>query len=245
MLLLIITSLFVVSLFSLIGILFLILKKEILHKILNILVSFSAGTLLGVAFLDLIPEAIKKTKTDGVFLFIIAGIVLFFVLEKTIFWHHCKEGECDIHIYTYLSLIGDGVHNFIDGIIIATAYIASIPLGITTTIAVIFHEIPQEIGDFGILIHGGFSRIKALCYNFLSAITAILGGILTFFFSTQIQQAVPVLLAFAAGGFIYVSNSDLIPQLHKEKHRSKMILQLIFFIFGIALIWLLKIIFGH
>ena len=233
----------IVSLLSLIGIFSLLLKENVLEKTTYILVAFAAGSLLGVAFLDLIPEVVES-NIEGIFLYVLFGIILFYLLERVIFWRHCHKGICDVHVFTHLNIIGDAVHNFIDGAIIAAGFLVSVPLGITTSIAVIFHEIPQEIGDFAVLIYGGFSKAKALFFNFLSSLTAFAGAILTFYFASKIEIAIPYLLAFAAGGFIYIASSDLIPELHKEKDFKRSFIQLIVFFIGILTIYVVGLIFG-
>ncbi len=146
---------------------------------------------------------------------------------------------------TYLNLIGDGVHNFLDGVIIATAYLVSIPLGVVTTLAVVFHEIPQEIGDFGILVFGGFSRFKALFYNFLSALAAVAGALIAYYFATTTQYVTNWLIPVAAGGFIYIAAVDLLPELHQTTNFKKAITQLVFFLLGIAVIWLVTQLFAY
>lgn len=229
-------SVFVVSAISLVGIFTLVLREKMLEKVLFILIAVAAGTLLGAAFLDLIPEAMEE-RGPGILLYVLCGIVAFFVMERFIFWHHCHDGKCDIHTFSYLNLVGDGVHNFIDGMVIAAAYLTSVPVGVIATIAIISHEIPQEIGDFGILVYGGFSRRKALFYNFLSAITAFVGAILTYFFSPYVENSVSFLLAFAAGGFIYIASADLMPELRKEMETKRSFIQLTFLILGICVIW--------
>jgi len=238
-----ITSVIIVSLISFVGILFLAFKLDTLKKFLLLLVSFSAGALIGGAFLHLLPEAVEEFGfTLNISLFFIFGIILFFIVEKFIHWHHCHDPECKHHIksFAYMNLVGDGVHNLIDGAVIAGAYLVSIPLGITTTIAVILHEIPQEIGDFGVLIHGGFSKARALFMNFLTALTAILGAVITLLIASKIENLTMFLIPFTAGGFIYIAAADLIPELHKETFISKSVLQLIFIILGIAIMYGLK-----
>jgi zinc and cadmium transporter len=231
----ILVSVFVVSVISLVGILTLSLKEKILDKVLFVLIAVAAGTLLGAAFMDLIPEAMERGG-QNVFLYVLSGIVAFFVLERFIFWHHCHDGKCDIHAFSYLNLVGDGVHNLIDGLVITAAYLTSIPLGFATTIAIALHEIPQEIGDFAILVYGGFSKKKALFYNFLSALAAFVGVVLAYLFSSS-GEFFTFFLAFAAGGFIYIASADIMPELQKEMEFRKSFLQLICLIGGIALMW--------
>jgi len=233
----------IVSLISLVGIFALGLREQLLHKILFGLIGFSAGALIGGAFLHLLPEALAGTESFIVFSYLILGIVLFFMLERYLHWRHChQEGACDIHPVTYLSLIGDGFHNFLDGMIIAVAFITSFKLGIVTTLAVIFHEIPQELGDFAVLVYGGFSKKKALFYNFLSALTAIFGAIAAYFIADIASGFSKVILPMTAGGFIYIAASDLIPEIHKEKDLKRSTLAFIAFLFGIGFMALARVI---
>ncbi|MFH1239935.1 MAG: ZIP family metal transporter [Candidatus Diapherotrites archaeon] len=231
----ILASVFIISLISLVGLFTISIKKDILNRFLLILIAFAAGTLLGTAFLHMLPEAVHEV--DNAFMLVLAGIVFFMLAEKFIHWHHCLTHECHIHSYAYINLIADGLHNFIDGVIIAASFMVSIPLGITSAFAIALHEIPQEIGDFAVLLHAGLSRGKALLYNFISALTAVLGALLTFFFAPLIEGSIPMLIAFAAGGFIYIAAADLIPELHKEREMKKMILQSIAMLLGIAIIY--------
>lgn len=234
----ILLSVLLVSIISFIGVLTLSINHKKLKKFLLYLISFSAGALLGDVFLHLLPEIIEKNLfTLITSLSILGGIVIFFGLEKIIHWQHCHRSmleEHHIHAFAYTNLIGDALHNFLDGIIIAVSFLASIPIGIATTIAVILHEIPQEIGDFGVLLHAGFTKTKALLLNFASAILAILGAIITLLLTNKITSLQKFLIPITIGGFIYIAGSDLIPELHKESDKiSKSILQLIAFILGI------------
>lgn len=244
LLLLTLLAVFIVSSVSLIGVFFISFNRKILKKIVSVLVAFASGALLGSAFLHLIPEAYAACECQLVFILILAGILLFFLMEKILYWRHCHDDQCDIHAFTYLNIIGDAVHNFIDGIIISAAFLGGIPLGITTTVAILAHEIPQEIGDFAILVHGGFSRKKALFFNFLSALVAVLGVFVGHFLAGQVSNFTPYLLAFSAGGFIYIAGSDLIPELHKTKHIKGSMVQFFFLTFGIVLMWVLGNVFG-
>lgn len=230
-----IISVIIVSLISLIGVITLSVNLKSLKKMLIFIVSFAAGGLFGGAFLHLIPESAASMNTS---LYILSGIVVFFVVEKLIHWRHCHTPECKHpKPFAYMNMFGDSVHNFIDGIIIAASYIASIPLGIATTLAVIFHEIPQEIGDFAVLVHGGFKRKRALAFNFISALTAILGAVAALFASLYVSGIEAFFVPFAAGGFIYIAGSDLIPELHKEQKTSRSVGQLIAFIIGIVVMY--------
>lgn len=232
----ILASTLLVSLLSLVGVLTLAVKKELLDNILFYLVGFSAGALIGGAFLHILPEAVERAGSSSRFVYysIILGIVAFFVLERCFYWRHCHAGGCHIHAFTYLNLIGDGLHNFIDGMVIAVAYIVSIKIGIVTTIAVILHELPQEFGDFGVLIYGGFGRAKALLFNFLSALAAIAGAVLAFFISDIASGFSFFILPFTAGGFIYIATSDLIPEIHKERNFAASFGAFISFLAGIG-----------
>jgi len=161
-------------------------------------------------------------------------------MEKFLYWRHCHEEKCPVHTFAYLNLIGDGIHNFIDGMLIAASFILSYDLGVATTLAVIFHEIPQEIGDFGVLIYGGFTKRKALAYNFVSALTAVAGALITYYLA-YIQGVEHFLVPFAAGGFIYIAATDLMPELHKKSHAIESIIQLSAILAGIGLMSALKI----
>jgi zinc and cadmium transporter len=232
----IIGSVCLVSILSLIGVATLGLNEKKLRKILLYLVSFSAGALLGDAFIHLLPEIVTSQGfTLTVSLLVLGGIVLFFLIEKIVHWQHCHLPQTEEHVHPFAitNLIGDGVHNFIDGIIIAASYLVSLPVGFATTLAVIFHEIPQEIGDFGVLMHGGFSKSKALFYNFLTAIMAVLGAGVTLLASNSLTSISSYLLPIAVGGFIYIASSDLIPELHKEFTIKKSIVEIATFIAGI------------
>ncbi|MDD2703212.1 MAG: ZIP family metal transporter [Candidatus Omnitrophica bacterium] len=227
----------VVSLISFIGIVSLLLKDNLLERLLFILISFSAGALIGGAFLHLIPEAVEKSGQNGVYLFVIGGFILFFILEKYLYWRHCHKGECKIHMFTYLNLIGDGAHNFIDGLIIGSSFTVNIHFGIAASFAIIMHEIPQEIGDFGVLIYGGLNRNKALFYNFLSALTAVLGTVVGYALANVSVVFLKLLMPAAAGGFIYIACCDLIPELHKQQDIKKATLSMAVFILGVAFMY--------
>jgi zinc and cadmium transporter len=234
----------IISIFSLVGIFSLGFSGKIFKKLSLFFVAFSTGALLGNAFLHLLPEAIIDTENLIPYLYLLSGIILFFILERLLKWHHCHNNDdCDVHTFTYMSLIGDGVHNFIDGLIIVSAFSISFEAGIATTIAVASHEIPQELGDFGVLVHGGFSKIKALLWNFLSSITAVAGVIVGYILINNIQDISLVLLPFAAGGFIYISMSDQIPELHKENNLKKSLIYFMIFMLGLAFMYATKIMF--
>jgi len=238
-LLLILISTFFVSIISFIGALTLLFKESMLQRILFILISLSAGVLMGASFFDLMPESIAKLGAMRTFSYVLAGFVLFFLVEKVLQWRHCHDDKCHVHPFAYMNLFGDAVHNFIDGTIIAASFVSSTSLGIITTAAVALHEIPQEIGEFGVLIYGGFKRIKALMFNFISALMAILGGLIGYFLSSYSKYTVNLLLPIAAGGFFYIAASDLIPEIRKDTNMGKSFLSIIIFIAGILLIYFL------
>ncbi len=233
----------IVSLIALIGIFVLMIKEKALNKILLGLVGFAAGALIGGAFLHILPEAFGEVASTDIFLFALVGFVVFFIMERLFKWRHCHKGKCDVHTFTYMSLFGDAIHNFVDGVIIAASFITSIPLGIAATIAIIAHEVPQEIGDFAVLVYGGFSKIKALFFNFLVALTAIIGAVFGYFLA-GIEGITPFVLTFAAGGFIYIAASDLIPELHKEEDLKKSIMSFAMFLIGIIFMWGIKTMFA-
>lgn len=233
-----IISVTIVSLLSLSGASLIRFKKEVLEEIITYSLAFSSGVLLGGAFLDLIPESVSRLSSQT-YPLVLVGIVSFFCLEKLISWHHHIEGD---HIHNeekpvaYLTLIGDGIHNFTDGAVIGAAYIVSIPLGITTTLAIVAHEIPHELSDFLVLIHGGFSYKKALTYNFYSALTAVAGTVLLLYAATQYRIVEQYMLPFAAGNFIYIASSDLIPELLTKRKGVTSTMQVILIILGTLLI---------
>jgi zinc and cadmium transporter len=229
-------SVLAVSMISLVGVLSLAVNARRLKGALFVLVSFSAGALLGDAFIHLLPEAAESLGAGLVMsLCIIMGIFIFFILEKIIHWRHCHVPTSALHTHPLgaMNLVGDFFHNFVDGMMIAASYLSSIPLGIATTIAVIAHEIPQEIGDFGILLHAGYGRLRALLFNFLSALAAVAGAIVTIIIGAKTAGIASLLVPFTAGGFIYIASSDIIPELHKECDVKKSVMQLIGIIIGI------------
>lgn len=234
-------SVFIVSLISFVGIFTLSLRVEKLKKILLYLVSFSAGSLFGGAFLHLLPEIVEEYGFGmNISLAVLFGLVFFFIIEKFIHWRHCHipTSNDHPHPFAFMNLFGDAVHNFIDGLIIGASFMLSIPAGIATTIAVALHEIPQEIGDFGVLLHGGFSKGKALLFNFLTALTAIFGVIVALVLGSFVENITLFLIPFAAGGFIYIAGSDLIPELNKEMGVKKSFIQLVSFVLGIGVMML-------
>ena len=229
----------IVSIISLVAIFALAIKEERLKKFLIYMVSFSTGALFGASLLHLLPKAVEESGfTMQISMYALSGILFSFIIEKFIHWRHCHNPHHiheKVHSFAVMNMVGDGVHNLIDGLVIGAAYLVSIPLGITTTIAIILHEIPQEIGDFGVLLHGGFSKKKALLLNFLTALTAMVGAILALIIGAKSAILSSFLIPFAAGNFLYIAGSDLIPELHKEVSPRKSFFQLIAILLGIAL----------
>ncbi len=243
-------SVFAVSLISLVGIFAISINESLLRKWILVLVSLAVGALFGDALIHLIPEAFEKSADARLTsLLIILGIFLFFVLEKFLHWHHqhghelhekeyhgeALNGETrnKIRPLGYLILVSDSVHNLIDGVIIGASYFVSIEVGIATTIAVILHEIPQEIGDFGVLLHSGFSKMKALFFNFISALFAIVGVVFVMSLQDAANIVSSIVIPLAAGGFLYIAGSDLVPELHKTTKISHSLLQLIAIVVGV------------
>lgn len=233
----ILISTFSVSLVSFVGVLTLFLKEKLLQEITLPLVSMSAGALLGGALLDMIPEAIESMGNEEMlWIWVLIGFAMFFLLEQFIHWHHCHRTTSEYkEPVTYLVLVADGLHNFIDGLAIAGSFLVSPHVGIVAWFACTAHEIPQELGDFGILIHGGWKKSKALWFNFFSGLTMVLGGLIAYYFSASYD--VSFLLPFAAGNFIYIAASDLIPEVkHSEKIKTNLV-HFISFLLGIAIIY--------
>ena len=239
-------SVFLVSLVSLAGAATLSLSRSFLKRILLFLVSFAVGSLLGGAFIHLLPEAFASDLNPLVVSgSVLAGIILFFILEKFFRWRHCHQETTADHVHPVvpMNIFGDAMHNFIDGILIGVTYAVSIPLGMATTVAVLLHEIPQEIGDFSILIHGGLTVKKALLFNFASALTAVIGVVLALMLGTSMEGVLLYFLPMTAGGFIYIAGSDLIPELHHNTDVKISILQLLALLGGIAIMFGLAIAF--
>ncbi len=226
-----------VSLPSLAGAKTLAMNEEVFRKIIFMLVSLSTGVLMGASLLHLIPEAIEKMEVRSVMLITLLGFSSFFLLERVMRWRHCHEDECDVHPVTYLALVGDSIHNFIDGVIIAGSYLIDFNVGLVTTAAVLLHEVPQELGDFAVLVHGGFSRNRAIFFNFATALTSVLGAVLGYFLLVS-ENFVVYILPFAAGNFMYIASSDLIPELHKETELMRSATSFGIFLLGLGLMML-------
>jgi zinc and cadmium transporter len=245
-------SVLIISIVSFVGAFTLGIGTQRLRKILIYFISFSAGALFGDAFIHLMPEIVKESSWNlQISFYLLIGILIFFILEKIVHFqqYHCHGEECEhelekgigksknqkIHSFAYMSLIGSSLHNFIDGTIIAASYLVSFPIGLATTIAVFLHEIPHELGDFSILVHGGFKKGKALFVNFLSALISLVGVAFTLLLSSSVNNLTAILLPIATGGFIYIAGSDLIPELHKHSGFKTSVIQVIAFIIGIAI----------
>jgi len=240
----ILLSVLIVSLISVIGVLFIFLKKSALNNFLIFFVSLSVGSLLGGAFLHLIPESFGEGGFSlKVSFLILLGIITFFIIENFIHWRHCHIPTSKNHPHHLgsMNLIGDGIHNLIDGLVIAASYFVSLPVGIATTLAVIIHEIPQEIGDFGVLLYAGFSKRKALFFNFLSALIAMIGAIIGILFSENSEAFVYIIIPIAAGGFLYIAGSDLIPEIHKNQEKGFPLKNLFGILLGILIMYLLTL----
>lgn len=232
------------SVISLVGGILLLSKEKFAIKISHYLASFAAGALLGTAFFDLLPEAAHEGEEIGVdiFTWVLLGILIFFLLERFIHWfhHHHEHPKNSEKKKTVVPLVvlGDSVHNFIDGVVIAASFLISIPLGVTTALAVAAHEIPQEIGDFGILLHRGLSRKRVLVINLLSSLTALVGAGLTFLLGSSLEGLLPIFLALTAGFFIYIAASDLIPEIHNEDVRKVALIETILLLVGVLVIYI-------
>lgn len=230
-------SIFLVSVLSLTGILFLSFKEAIFRKCIPLFISVAVGALLGDAFIHLIPEALaESTNTTSVGLIIVLGILVFFTLEKFLHWHHHGEDSETSHIHPVgrLVLVSDVFHNFLDGVIIAASFMVSVPVGIATTLAVVLHEIPQEVGDFAVLLHAGYTKRRALFLNFVTALSALFGGALFLAIGELVTPLTVYFVPLTAGGFIYIAVADLIPELHKTKRFMDSLYQLVAVIGGVV-----------
>jgi len=240
-----------ISVISLIGAFTISLDEKTLDRILSVVISFSAGTILGVAYFDLLPEATALVDESIRYLVVAGGFMAFFVLERTIYWFHghghirgagtsvtlsANSGKASVKGFVYLNLIGDFIHNFTDGAVIAVSFLVDISLGVATTIAVIFHEIPQEIGDFAVLVYGGLKKRIALGLNFVSALAAVAGAIVGYILAESIEAFTGLSIAFAAGGFFYLAAAELIPEMQVEANFRKSVIQFVFFVVGLLLV---------
>ncbi|MBI2034613.1 MAG: ZIP family metal transporter [Candidatus Levybacteria bacterium] len=233
---------FLGSIASLIGGIVLLYKENLALRVSHYLAAFAAGTLLGAAFLDLLPEAFGGgDDIEDVLFWTLAGILIFFLLERLVHWFHHHQRvhpNAEVGPTIPLVIVGDTVHNFIDGVAIAATFLVSIPVGVLTSLAVAAHEIPQEIGDFGILLHKGMKRKKIIVVNVLSALSAMFGAILTFYFGSNLTFLLPRLMAITAGFFIYIAASDLIPEIHHERKKGFAVIESFLLILGVVLVWI-------
>jgi len=217
--------------------LFLFFPDGIRKILLPCLISYATGTLLGAAFLGMIPAGLEQAPANPVLATVLAGMVLFFVLEKLVIWRHCHQADCEIHGHAApLILIGDAFHNFVDGVVIAAAFLNSVPLGIATALAVIAHEVPQEVGDFAILLDNGYNRTKALLLNGLSSSATLPGALMAYFWLGETREAVPYILAISAASFIYIAAADLIPALNRQVTLAASVRQFVLLLAGIGTI---------
>lgn len=229
---------------------FLLLSAGMRSRLLPGLVSFAIGALLGAAFLGLMPHALEspvQVNAHNIGATILVGLLIFFMLEKMVIWRHCHSDHCEAHSLNLehvqekaaanMILIGDGIHNLVDGVLIAAAFLTDIHLGIVTSLAIIAHEIPQEVGDFAILLNGGFSRAKALVFNTLASLTMLVGALAAYFFLQETIAVVPYVLAIAAASFIYIAVADLIPGLHRRTELSATVQQFVLIITGVLVIY--------
>jgi zinc and cadmium transporter len=237
-------SVFLVSLLSLVGLAFVTIGERKLKQLIFIMVSLAVGSLFGDAFIHIVPQIYAKSQTNvDASLYVLGGIFAFFILEKFLLWrhHHDLESGYAVHPVGYMNLFADAVHNFIDGMIIGASYIVSFPVGVATTVAVVFHEIPHEMGNFFVLLYAGFSKTRAIFFNFISALFAIVGTLVALAVSSRVEHFSALMLPLAAGGFIYIAGSDLVPELNKEVNPSKSIAQILAIGAGVGLMLLLTL----
>jgi zinc and cadmium transporter len=228
------------SVIAMVGSITLVLRPETLDRLLLPLVAFAAGSLMGGAFFHMIPAALDAGRSSlSIGLVVVAGFTAFFILEQVLHWHHCHRAQADCkQPLTYLILIGDGLHNFLGGLAIAGTFLIDIRLGITSWLAAAAHEVPQELGDFGVLVHGGWSRKKALLFNVVSGLTFLLGGLLAYGLSFEMD--VSWLIPFAAGNFLYIGASDLVPEVNKHEELKPNFVHVLAFVLGLALLLFAK-----
>jgi len=230
-----------ISLFALAGSIFLFMKRAQLQKIIFALVSISAGTLLGATFFHLLPESLEDQPVEQALLLVLGSFLTFYLIEKFLIWHHCHEQDCEHDGKTvgHMNLIGDSVHNFIDGLLIAAAFIADPALGVVAAIAVASHELPQEIGDFGVLLHSGWSVPRALVANFSVALTVVVGGVVGFFLAEASEEIAHGLMPVAAGAFLYIAAADLLPEIRKHTKPAKSVISIVLLGLGLLAMYLL------
>jgi len=225
--------------------LLLVFPDAMRQRLLPCLLSYATGTLLGAAFLGMIPKALEMAPALAISGTVLAGLIAFFILEKLVIWRHCHDETCEEHSHQggVLILVGDAFHNFVDGVVIAAAFLTSVPMGIATALAVIAHEIPQELGDFAILLHSGLGKARAFAYNLLSSLATLPGALLGWFWLAEVRQAIPFVLAISAASFIYIAVADLVPGLHRRTGARAVVSQTLLILAGIATIAFFR--FGH
>jgi len=220
---------------------FLFLRENIRNMLIPLLVSYATGTLIGASLLALMPHILEEIEPLPAFTTVVIGILVLFALEKTVILRHCHTSECDMHAAAgILILIGDAFHNFVDGVAIAAGFLTSVPVGIAAGLAAVSHEVPQEVGDFAILLASGFSRSKALLYNIISGLASLPGALAGYFLLSDLEKAIPYILAIAAASFLYIAMADLIPHLHERPGIISAIAQLILILAGLATIILVE-----
>ena len=231
-----------VSLLGLAGGVLLLWKEPLARRVSHFLVSFGAGALIGIVFFDLLPEALEGAEAAQVLRVVFAGFLLFYIIERAVSWYHCHHQEAVTHVSRYLIVLGDFIHNMIDGMLIAATFLVDVRLGVIAAVGVLLHELPQEVGDFGILLHSGLSRARVIGYNLLSSAGALLGGILVILFGARLEQFAPVLIALVAGNFLYIAAVDLIPSTHhhEKTSRHREALHVAVFILGATLMWIIS-----
>ena len=242
-------SVIIVSLLSIVVAIPLLLKKKVSEKTLLFLLSISVGVLLSTVFLEFLPEIIEQGYTTLTAIYILAGFIALFLIEKLVHWKH-QCGNKDVgHAHAYslapINLIGDAIHNFIDGLVIAGAFVVNTAVGIAATISVIFHEIPQEISDFGVLLYSGLSKKKALTFNFITATTAIAGTILGLILASKLGGFTTFILPFAAGNFLYIAATNLLPQLHRHCKLKDSFIHIFAILLGIVIIVIVTLFAPH
>ncbi len=244
---------FIISIFGVTGGILLIYREKWAKLISKYLISFAIGAMFGVVFLDLLPEALGKMVVESVMFYSLVGILVFYLLEKSLFWyhHHSLEHiwhgkhppEEKAHPVGYLITFGDALHNFIDGLVIAAGFLIDFKVGIATSLAVLFHELPQEIGEFAVLLHAKLKKIKIIWYSIAAQMTAVVGFLMGTFYLPLVKNLDSILLSIAAGAFIYIASTDLLPETHREKDLGKSLIQIGLLVFGVAVIWYIGLVF--
>lgn len=240
----IIAAAFVESIVSFSGVFLVMIAESFVKTFAHRLLGFAIGALLGVAFFDIIPEAIGSLAVDIVFRYVIIGIIIFFTLEKFFRWYHSQAEDWKIQPYAYLIFLGGVIHNFIDGVALALSFFVSPALGVATASAILFHEIPHGIADFSALVRGGYTRARAAMYSFIVSITTVLGALVTYVFGSFLLPVLPYLLAIIAGNFLYLALSDLVPETHEESNISHFASQVVLMAAGVAIMHVIGKYFG-